>query len=186
MAKKRKKVAKKTTSKASAKTSAPAPITEPEVVQPLHSLREQIEDVFDRYFHQWPDLWSRRGRWGDFDHDFGLRGFDSAPTLDMSETDKGYEISAEMPGMGEEDIDVTVADNVLTIEGEKRQEREEKKKDYHLKERRYGKVHRALRLPQDVDANKINAKFDKGVLSVELPRKGGNKKKGRKISIKKG
>ncbi len=187
MAKKRKKVAKKAKSKATKKAATtPAPVAEPELLSPITGLRNQIEDVFDRYFHQWPDLWSRRGRLWDFDQDFGSKFFERAPTVDMSETDKGYEISAELPGMDEDDVEVTVAGDMLTIKGEKREEHEEKKKDYHLKERRFGKFQRSLHMPKDTDANKVQASFKKGVLNVELPRKGGAKKKGRKISITKG
>jgi len=186
MAQKRKKVAKKAKTKVTKKVATPAPVAEPELLAPITSLRDQIEDVFDRYFHQWPDLWSRRGHLFDFDQDFGAKFFERAPTVDMSETSKGYKISAELPGMDEDDVEVTVSGDMLTIKGEKREEHEEKKKDYHLKERRFGTFQRSLRVPKDADANKVQASFKKGVLNVELPRKGGAKKKGRKISIKKG
>jgi HSP20 family protein len=186
MAKKRKKVAKKAKTKVTKKAATPAPVTEPELLRPISSLRDQIEDVFDRYFSQWPDLWPHRGRLWDFDTDFGSKLFERAPSVDLSETDKGYQVSAELPGMDEKDIEISITGDMLTIKGEKREEREEDKKDYHLKERRYGKFHRSLRLPQDVNANNISAAFDKGVLSVQLPRRGSAKKKGRKISISKG
>lgn len=187
MAKSRKKAAKKSAKKA--KTTAkrepttPAPIAESELMQPLMGLRDQIEDMFDRYLHGWSDRWPRLGQLWDIEPGLGLKGFMRTPTVDMSETDKGYEITAELPGMDEKDLDVNVTEDVLTIEGEKREEREQKKKDYYLQERRYGQFRRSLRLPQDADATKINARFDKGVLSVEIPRAGAAKKRGRKINV---
>ena len=166
------------------KVATPAPITESELLRPLMGLRNQIEDMFDRYFQGWSDLSPQIGRMWDIEPGFGLKGFMRTPTIDMSETDKGYEITAELPGIDEKDLEVNVTDDVLTLEGDKREEREEKKKDYYVQERRYGQFRRSLRLPQDADTEKINARFDKGVLSVEIPRTG-TKKQGRKISVSK-
>lgn len=186
-----KKAAKKSAKKAAKKVKTtkgksvtPAPVAEPELMHPLLGLRDQIEDMFDRYTHGWSDRWPRLGQLWDVEPGFGLKGFMRTPTVDMSETDKGYEITAELPGMDEKDLEVNLTDDVLTIEGNKREEREEKKKDYYLQERRYGEFRRSLRLPQDADADKINARFDKGVLSVKIPRTGA-KKRGRKISVDK-
>ncbi|MDJ0955883.1 MAG: Hsp20/alpha crystallin family protein [Arenicellales bacterium] len=188
-AKTSKKAAKKTAKKAAKKAkttkgkeASPVPVGESELLRPLMGLRDQIDDMFDRYFQGWPDRWPRIGQLWDVEPGFGLKGFMRTPTVDMSETDKGYEITAELPGMDEKDLEVNVTDDVLTIEGNKREEREEKKKDYYVQERRYGEFRRSLRLPQDADADKINARFDKGVLSVEIPRTG-EKKRGRKISV---
>ena len=190
-AKTSKKATKKTAKKAAkkvkttkGKATTPVPVAESELLRPLMGLRDQIEDMFDRYFQGWPDRWPRIGQLWDVEPGFGLKGFMRTPTVDMSETDKGYEITAELPGMDEKDLEVNVTDDVLTIEGNKREEREEKKKDYYVQERRYGEFRRSLRLPQDADAEKISASFEKGVLSVDIPRAGA-KKRGRKISVSK-
>ena len=191
MAKTGKKTAKKTDKETAKKVkttkgkpTTPATAAETELMHPLLGLRDQIEDMFDRYFHGWSDRWPRLGQMWDVEPGLGLKGFMRTPTVDMSETDKGYEITAELPGMDEKDLEVNLTDDVLTIEGNKREEREEKKKDYYLQERRYGEFRRSLRLPQDADADKISARFEKGVLNVEIP-KTGAKKRGRKISVDK-
>ena len=186
-AKTRKKTAKKAGKKVKTtkkKSTAPATVAGSELMHPLLGLRDQIEDMFDRYLHSWSDRWPRMGQLWDIEPGFGLKGFMRTPTVDMSETDKGYEITAELPGMDEKDLEVNVTDDVLTIEGDKREEREEKKKDYYLQERRYGQCRRSLRLPQDAEADKISARFDTGMHSVEIPRTG-SKKRGRKISVDK-
>ena len=177
-----KKAAKKIKTTKGKAATTPVPVAESELLRPLMGLRNQIEDLFDRYFQDWSDRWPRIGELWDVEPGFGLKGFMRAPTVDMSETDKGYEVTAELPGMDEKDLEVNVTDDVLTIAGDKREEREEKKKDYYLQERRYGQFRRSLRLPQDADADKISARFDKGVLSVEIPRTGA-KKRGRKVSV---
>ena len=92
------------------------------------------------------------------------------PTVDVSETDKAYEITAELPGMDEKNVEVKVANGVLTIKGEKQDEKEEKKKDYHMRERSYGSFERSFQVPDGVDADKIEANFKKGVLTVILPK----------------
>lgn len=191
MTKAKKKVTKKTTKKAVKKTKAkskaatPVPAFEPQIMRPLMSLRDQIDDMFDRYFQDWP-RWPRIGQVWDIEPGFRLKGFGRTPSVDLSETDKGYEVTAELPGLDEQDLDVNVTDDILTITGEKKEEREEKKKDYYVQERRYGKFSRSLRLPQDADADKIRARFDKGVLSLEIPKAGAPKKKRRKVSVSKG
>ena len=93
------------------------------------------------------------------------------PRIDMSESDDALEIAAELPGMEEKDIEVTLHDGVLAIRGEKREEREEKDKDYLMSERTYGAFHRAFRLPDSIDENQVNAHFEKGVLKVTLAKR---------------
>ena len=103
----------------------------------------------------------------------GFAGFpshDVMPSMDLSETDKEIEITAELPGLEEKDIQLNVADNVLTIRGEKKNEREETKKDYHLVERSYGSFTRTVQLPDGVNADSIKAVMSKGVLKVTVPK----------------
>ncbi len=115
----------------------------------------------------------------------GFAGFPSRelmPSMDLSETDKEIEITAELPGLEEKDIQLNVSDNVLTIRGEKKNEREETKKDYHLIERSYGSFTRSVQLPDGVNADNIKAVMSKGVLKVTVPKPAPTQTK--KIDIK--
>jgi HSP20 family protein len=107
------------------------------------------------------------------------------PRIDVSETDQAIELSAELPGMEEKDVELLVQDDVLTIRGEKKLEKEEKDKNYHVIERQYGSFQRSYELPDIVDRDKIAAKFDKGVLTVTLPKTAKAKEATRKIQITK-
>ena len=111
--------------------------------------------------------------------------FGKAPAVDIAEKDKEYEITAELPGMDEKNIDVKFADGILTIKGEKTEEKEEKKKDYYLSERRFGSFQRSFQVPDGVDADKIDASFKNGVLTVILPKSAQAQKSEKKIAIKK-
>jgi HSP20 family protein len=88
--------------------------------------------------------------------------------------------------MEEKDIELTVSNDVLTIKGERKEEKEEKNKDYHISERRYGSYQRSFRLPEAVDDSKIEAKFKNGLLTVTLPKTAEAQKKSKKIEVKKG
>ena len=152
---------------------------------PLSNLRRE----FDRMLDEFPWGWRRPLGRGLFDVEPLLRGFGavgSIPAVDIAERDKEYEITAELPGMDESNIDVKFADGVLTIKGEKKEEKEEKKKDYYLSERRYGSFQRSFPVPESVDANKIEAKFVNGVLTVKLPKSAEAQKNEKRIAIKKG
>ncbi len=109
-----------------------------------------------------------------------------APRVDMRETDTAIEIQAELPGVTEKDIEVQLADGVLTLKGEKKQEREEKEKGYYLMERAYGSFLRQIPIPVEVEEDKVEAKFDKGVLTITLPKKPEAQTKAKKIEIKTG
>lgn len=93
-----------------------------------------------------------------------------APRLDIAVNPKAYEINVELPGVEQKDIDVSVADGVLTVKGEKKAEAEEKDKQYHRVERSYGAFQRRLSLPDDANAEKVEAAFKNGVLSITVPR----------------
>ena len=92
------------------------------------------------------------------------------PSVDISEMDNSFEVRAELPGVTESDVHVSVIDNVLTIKGEKRQEEETEDKNYHRVERRYGSFQRTFTLPRNVEATAITAKFGDGVLRVTIPK----------------
>lgn len=105
---------------------------------------------------------------------------------DVAETDDAVKISADLPGLTEKDIDVTLADGILTIKGERKTEKETDGKDkrYHRIERSYGAFERAMSLPSDVDESKIAADFKNGVLELTLPKKPEARKKAKKIQVK--
>jgi HSP20 family protein len=90
------------------------------------------------------------------------------PSMDISETDKAIEITAELPGLEKKDVELNMAENVLTIRGEKKNEREEKNKDYHLVERSYGAFSRSVELPAGVKVEDISAEIANGVLKVTV------------------
>jgi HSP20 family protein len=151
---------------------------------PFESLRREMDRLYDdvrgfrlpfgRSAFDVEPFWRGEISWG------------KAPAIDLAETDKEYKITAELPGLDEKDVEVNFADGVLTIRGEKREEKEEKKKDYYLSERRYGSFSRALRVPGDVDDAKIDANVKNGVLTVTLPKTVEAQKRQKKIEIKKG
>jgi HSP20 family protein len=109
-----------------------------------------------------------------------------APRVDVSETDTELKIEAELPGIDEKDVEVVLSDGRLTIKGEKKQEKEEKKKDYHLLERSYGSFARSIALPFEADPDQVKASFAKGVLTVTVPKPPEVKAKEKKIAIGKG
>ncbi len=106
------------------------------------------------------------------------------PAIDLSEDEKAYKISAELPGIDAKDIDVSVTGDMLVLKGEKRQEKEEKDKNYHFSERTYGSFQRAFELPSSVDRNKVAADFSKGVLTITLPKTAEAQKPVKKIEVK--
>lgn len=107
----------------------------------------------------------------------------NAPAVDVSEDDKGFKVTAELPGLDEKNIEVSVTNHRLSIKGEKRQEKEEKDKNHYLSERSYGSFTRSFNLPEGVDTDKIVAEFSKGVLTVTLP-KTAEAQKQKKIDVK--
>jgi HSP20 family molecular chaperone IbpA len=99
---------------------------------------------------------------------------------------EGAKITAELPGMEENDIEVNVYDDVLTIKGEKKEAKEEKKKDHYVSERHYGSFHRSFHIPDSIDANKIEASFRNGLLTVTLPKTAQGQKRAKNVEVKKG
>jgi HSP20 family protein len=151
--------------------------------RPFESLRREVDRLFEDFqLGPWRSPFGRSL----FDVQPFWRGeIGRAPAVDIAETDKGYEITAELPGMDESNIDVKFADGTLTIKGEKRDQKEEKKKDYYLSERHYGSFQRSFGVPDGVDADKIEANFKNGVLTVTLPKTPQAQRSEKKIAIKK-
>lgn len=138
----------------------------------FHSLRQDIERLFDDVTRGW-SLPAFRGN--------GMLN----PRVDVAETEKGIELTAELPGVDEKDIDLSLDDDVLTLKAEHKEEKEEKdkKKHYHLIERSHGTYLRRFQLPFAPDAANVNASFEKGVLKVMVPRLATAESKGRRIEI---
>jgi len=109
-----------------------------------------------------------------------------APSADAAATEETYEINVELPGVSENDISVELHNNVLTVKGEKRFEREEKGKTYYFSERRYGSFHRSFRVPEDVEAEKVTAGFKDGVLTIKVPKKVQHEEASLKIPVRRG
>ncbi len=149
----------------------------------LSGLRERWDNLFDDFFADFP-RWSSLRRPFDIEPLRRLSGGDLVPAVDVSEQDARYLISAELPGLDEKDISVEVQDDLLTLRGEKRAEREEKDKGYHLTERSYGSFSRSFRLPADADIGKASASFSKGVLSIEVPKSPEAHSQVKKIDVK--
>lgn len=155
-------------------------------VSPFDRLRGEIDRLFDD-FGMGP--WRSAFRRGVFDVEPFLRGemsWGKIPAVDIAETAKGYEITAELPGIDEKNVEVKYADGTLTIRGEKKDEKEEKKENYYLSERNYGSFQRSFRVPEGVDPDKVEAAFKNGVLTVTLPKTPEAQKKEKRIEIKQG
>ena len=108
---------------------------------------------------------------------------DWVPSVDVSETDGDYQIQAEIPDVKREDVKVTLEDGVLTIQGERKQEKEEKGKKYHRIERSYGRFVRSFTLPDLVDEEKVKAEFKDGVLNLQLPKSEKAKPKAIEVTV---
>jgi HSP20 family protein len=121
----------------------------------LFTTRREIDRVFDRFFSQ---AGSMAGPW--------------VPVVDVRETKDAIEVVAELPGLRPEDVEVSIENNVLSISGEKKQERTEgsEEAEYHLVERHCGRFERSFTLPRTVNAEKIAARFEEGLLTVTLPK----------------
>ncbi len=164
--------------------SVPATPRTASLWQPFESLRQEMDRVFEDFMRGLGRFPVSRSL---FDVEPMLRyeravGL-SAPAVDVVEKESEFQITAELPGLDEKDIEVNVGDDVLSIRGEKKEQREEKAKNYHLSERRYGSFQRTFQLPSGIDAEKIAATFQKGVLTVTLPKTPEAQKKEKKIAI---
>ena len=161
-------------------SSATPPSTRVQEWRPFETLRNQV----DRLFRDFEHGFLQSPFYRDIDT-FWRRdlGFPVTPAVDVVEKDNAFELTAEIPGLDGKNIELTLSDDVLTIKGEKSEEKEEKTKDRYVSERRYGSFRRSLQLPASVDAGKIEATYKNGVLSVKLPKSEEAKKKQTVIPI---
>jgi HSP20 family protein len=135
---------------------------------PIAALQRDMNRVFEGF-------WSRVGSLD--------RPWSGEAKSDVVETDGAVDVSVELPGMDMKDIEVSITDEALTIKGEKKVERQDEKKGYYLSERSYGAIYRAIPLPPGVDADKAEASFKNGVLTVRLPQTPEAKAKAKRIEV---
>lgn len=147
--------------------------------EPLVSLHREIDRLFDDVFREGFG-WQPRGQ---ASSSTGLPSLFNA-NMNVSETDKEIRVTVELPGVTEQDVDVSLQDDTLTIRGEKREERssEDEPENYHFIERSFGSFHRSLRLPFSVDPEQVRASFHNGVLTVCVP-KSQQQSRTRKIQV---
>jgi HSP20 family protein len=159
----------------------PARSPAPDVWQ---AFRGDMDRLFDRFtagsglpsFRRMFDL---EPSWR-YESSFGI----DVPAVDVTETATAYKIAAELPGMSEKDVDISVTGDVIVMKGEKRQEREDKAENRYFSERSYGAFQRSFTLPDGVDRDKIGAEFAKGVLTLTLPKTVVAQKQQRRIDVK--
>ena len=138
----------------------------------LFLLRREMDSLFDSFFKS-------------FDMEpFGSPVGAFSPKVDVTENEKEIKLSAELPGMDEKDIDISLQHDMLIIKGEKKEEKEDKGKDYYSMERSYGSFSRTIPLPVDVETDKVEANFKKGVLNITLPKTSKVIEEAKNISVK--
>lgn len=147
---------------------------------PVYSLQREMNRLFDDFFRT--PTWERFGEfpalateqfWGDV-----------TPRVDMTETDKELLVKVELPGMTEKDIDISISRDVLTISGEKKQEKEQNEKGWYRMERQYGSFSRSIPLPYEIESDKVEALYKNGILSIKLPKSAMQQKATKSITVK--
>jgi HSP20 family protein len=136
----------------------------------LATMRQVMDRMLDEDFFRFAPVWERNG------------GEVTSLALDVAEKDDAYVVKASVPGINPEDVEITLTDNVLTIRGETKADNDIKQENYHLRERRFGAFMRSVTLPNAVDADKIEAVNENGVLTLTLPK--AESVKPRKIEVK--
>lgn len=127
----------------------------------LNSLQDRVNQLFNQTF----------GGFENFGFEQPLTSENFLPPVDISEDDHNITLQAEIPGVKQEDMNITLENNVLTISGERKFKEEEKKENFHRIERRYGKFTRSFTLPASVNAENVNATFENGLLNITLPKR---------------
>lgn len=143
-----------------------------EEYDPFVLFRHEMNRLFDSFFHGF-DIEPFEKRFGGF-----------TPNVNVVEDEKEIKVTAELPGMDEKDIDVSLAKDSLTIKGEKKEEKEDKGKNYYRMERSFGSFTRMIPIPVEIDTDKAKAQFKKGVLTVTLPKTAKAIKETKKIPVK--
>lgn len=144
-----------------------------QLMEPLARLRDQVDRVFDDFPVRFPA----------FTLPSGLAALLPTPAIEMTETDKAYKITVEVPGIEADKLEVEAEKGLLVIKGEKEVEREEKERDFTRSERSYGVFERRIALPADAELDKIHAKTANGVLKIKIPRDARHESARRKIAV---
>lgn len=129
-------------------------LTRWEPARDMMTLREAMDQLFNEAFTR----------------PYGRDGGSQMPAIDLYQDSDRVVVKAALPGLKQDDVKVTVTGDVLTLRGEYRQEQEQKEKTYHIREQSYGSFERAIRLPSEVQADKANAEFENGILTITLPK----------------
>lgn len=137
--------------------------------------QQEMNRLFDNFFGDF-GLTSLRNR-------FEPEQAEVAPRLNVSESDREVKVTAELPGMDEKDVSVELEDDILTISGERKEEHEEKNKQWHRLEQSYGSFHRSIQLPAKVDSGKAKARFKKGLLTIDMPKLPEEQNNRKKVNI---
>jgi len=146
----------------------------------FQTLRSEMDRLFDNFLTGMPPLTpSFTGFHQAFPAAQGL-----TPAWDVKETEKEFVVTADLPGIDEKDIELTIRDGVLRLRGEKKSEKTSVGSNYHVMERSHGSFHRSIRLPASIDEDKIAARFDRGVLTITVPKRPEAVKEQKKIEIK--
>ena len=148
------------------------PVKRDEDSHPLTRMQNEMNRMFDRFFDNTRISPFQEG---------ALNAF---PSIDIKETKKDVQVSAELPGLEAKDIDISIRENILTLRGEKRQESKREEEDYYQMECAYGSFNRSIPLPSEVESDKVTAKFKNGVLKIFMPKKPAAQQKSKKIEIK--
>ena len=137
---------------------------------PFDQLRDQFDHLLKNFFENGEGL------------ETGLMEMNWRPRMDVAETDEAYQITVDLPGVDPDSVDISVTENQLTIQGERKEEKETKEKTFHRVERSYGSFFRSLTLPPGCDPTKIDAASDNGVVHISIPK--AEEKKAKTIKVK--
>lgn len=132
-------------------------LTRWEPFREMHTMRDLMDRIFDEPFFEAPRLWTRQ-----------TEGF--TPAMDVAEDDANYVVKVTLPGVEPDQVEITLTDNILTIKGETKIEKDMEEKNYHVRERRYGSFTRSISLPMPVEAEHVDAIHEHGVLTLRLPK----------------
>lgn len=155
-------------------TTTPRSFTE-QLIEPLSRLRGEVDRLFEDFPARWPAFQMDR-----------LVPRMPVPAMEMTETEDAFKLTVEVPGIEAKEIDVSVEEDMLVVSGEKKEEREEKERDYYRSERSYGSFERRIALPPTADADRIKARASNGVLHITLPKSEKAQQNKRRIAIEAG
>jgi HSP20 family protein len=156
-----------------------APARREAFYEPFLSFRREIDRMLDDFHRSFEDFLN-----GGLSRPIGAGWAPMTPAIDVDETDKEVIVTAELPGVSEKDLEVSLAGDVLTIKGEKKAEREQKNGGAYYMERRFGSFARSIRLPFEASDQTVDARFENGVLTVHVPKPDDYRRSVRRIQIK--